>query len=66
MLENWRSFVLPDLQRFYPRLPADDEAALLAMPWRTLREVILSLFGIRDSLTGATFARLHQQEGAES
>ncbi len=59
-MENWRAFVLPDLQRFYPRLPADDEQALLDLPWRVLREVILSLFGIHDSLTGATFARLHR------
>lgn len=64
VIEQWRACVLPDLQRFYPRLPAENEAALLALPWRSLREVIISLFGIRDSLTGATFARLHTpQEG---
>jgi len=32
----------------------------MALPWRGLREVILSLFGIRESLTGATWARKHQ------
>jgi len=58
--EYWRSYVIPDLLRFYPRLPADDEQALLALPWRGLREVILSLFGIRETLTGATWARKHQ------
>lgn len=62
ILEHWRGSVLPDLQRFYPRLPADDESALLALPWRSLREVVLSLFGIPESLTGATFARLHRKE----
>lgn len=60
-IEHWRGYVLPDLQRFYPRLPADDESALMAMPWRSLREVILSLFGIPDSLTGGTFARLQRR-----
>ncbi len=59
MFEHWQSSVLPDLQRFYPRLPADDEQTLLALPWRSLREVILSLFSIRDSLTGGAFARLY-------
>ncbi|WP_336657432.1 hypothetical protein [Leucobacter sp. MMO-75] len=62
VFEHWRSCVLPDLQRFYPRLPADDEQALLALPWRSLREVFISLFGIRDSMTGATFARLHDKK----
>ncbi len=59
MLEHWHAYVLPDLQRFYPRLPAENEAALMTLPWRSLREVILSLFGIRESLTGGTFARLN-------
>lgn len=59
MLEHWRAYVLPDLGRFYPALPIADEQALMALPWRTLREVILSLFGIRESLTGGTFARLN-------
>ncbi|GBP04663.1 hypothetical protein EVAR_101614_1 [Eumeta japonica] len=42
IFENWRRAVLPDLQRFYPRLPAENEHELLALPWRSLREVILS------------------------
>jgi hypothetical protein len=62
ILEHWRACVLPDLQRFYPRLPGEDEALLMAVPWRALREVILSLFGIPESLTGATFARLHRSK----
>lgn len=62
MLEHWRPYVLPDLQRFYPTLHADDEAQLLDRPWRVLREVILSLFGIPESLTGGTFARNRQKE----
>ena len=60
IIQHWRPYVLPDLQRFYPNLPANDEAELMAAPWRSLRDVLLSLFGIPDSLTGATFARLHQ------
>lgn len=57
--------MLPDLQRFYPALHADDETQLLARPWRVLREVILSLFGIPESLTGGTFARTRQKEAEQ-
>lgn len=64
LIEYWRPYVLPDLQRFYPSLPAHDEALLLALPWRALRDVFLSLFGIPESLTGATFTRLQQKREA--
>ncbi|QIK63834.1 hypothetical protein G7068_12010 [Leucobacter viscericola] len=62
VIEHWRGYVLPDLARFYPGLPVDEQE-LLATPWRSLREYVLALFGIRDSVTGSTFARLHQKDG---
>ncbi|MHA3724318.1 hypothetical protein ACXR2T_10605 [Leucobacter sp. HY1910] len=57
MIEHWRAYVLPDMARFYPSLGDPLGAA-----WRDVREVILSLFGIPESLTGATFARAQSEE----
>ena len=65
VLEHWDAYVLPDLARFY-QIPTWDEERLLERPWWWLRGVILSLFGNPDSLTGATFARLHHKPEEES